>query len=249
MTNGDGLKRFLGLGTLAMLAAALSTGLSAAPANKPVAGVIIDVRGAPTIKASADGKKDKLKLQQFVYEGDVIKTNRGDKAALAFVGGAEMRINENSEFTVESGGGAKPTSVYTKAGEAWTRMLHGKAGMNIRSPLAVAAVRGTEADVDVAQRMTVKVYEGLVDVQNQHGLQSLRAGMMTQVAGGQAPEPPRSMTPADFKNWQDQLKPKDIDKAVDRLHGEAERNRTLNLRFKGKDGQEKQLDIKLKKKE
>lgn len=242
-------KRVLGAGALAALGAGLGTGLSAAPTQKPVAGIIIAVTGAPMIKASADGKRDKLKLQQMVYEGDVIKTNRGDKAAIAFVGGAEMRINENSEFSVESGGGSRPTSVFTRGGEAWTRLLHGKAGMNIRSPLAVAAVRGTEADIDVAARMTVKVYEGLVDVQNQHGLQSLRAGMMTEVGGpGQAPAAPRSMTPADFKNWQEGLKPKDIDKSLERLNGEAEKSRTLNLKFKGKDGTEKSLDIKLKKK-
>jgi hypothetical protein len=50
--------------------------------------------------------------------------------------------------------------------------LHGKAGMQIKSPTAVAAVRGTEADVDVDNRMVVKVYEGLVDVSNDQGSQS-----------------------------------------------------------------------------
>ncbi|TPW20288.1 MAG: exported protein, TonB-dependent receptor [Elusimicrobia bacterium] len=247
--NGELAKRLLGLGTIGAMAAALSTGLAAAPAPKPVAGVIIDVKGSPTLKAAADGKTLKLKLQQFIYEGDVIKTGTAERAAMAFVGGAEMRINESSEFQVESGGGAKPTSVYTKAGQAWTRLLHGKSGMNLRSPLAVAAVRGTEADVDVDDRMSVKVYEGLVDVQNEYGSQSLRAGMMTEVAGaGQAPGAPRAMDPNEYGAWQNQLDPKDIAGQLKRLASEADKSRSINLKFKGKDGTEKSLDIKLKKK-
>lgn len=244
------LKRVLGAGVLAALASGLGAGLSAAPAAKVVAGVIIDVKGVPMLKAAADGKKAKLKLQQYVYNKDVIKTEKGERVAIAFVGGAEMRINENSEFAIESGGGSKPTSVYTKAGDAWTRLLHGSkgAGFNVRSPLAVAAVRGTEADIDVGARMTVKVYEGLVDIQNAQGLQSLRAGQMSQVGAGQAPAPPRAMSPGDFATWQGELKPQGVDAAVDRLKTEADKNRTLNLRFKGKDGVEKSLDIKLKKK-
>lgn len=242
-------KRVLGLGAMAALAGALATGLAAAPSPKPVAGVIIDVKGSPTIKSAADGKTLKLKLQQFVYEGDLLKTGVGERAAMAFVGGAEMRINESSEFQVESGGGAKPTSVFTKTGQAWTRLLHGKSGMNLRSPLAVAAVRGTEADVDVDDRMSVKVYEGLVDVQNQYGSQSLQAGMMTEVAGaGQAPQAPKAMNPGDYGSWQNQLDPKDIAGQLKRLANEADKSRSINLKFKGKDGSEKSLDIKLKKK-
>ncbi len=137
-------QRFLGLAVLAAMGAGLSTGLSAASAPRPVAGVIVDVKGKPSVTRSADGKTGTLKMRDFVYDGDAIKTGSGDRAALAFVGGAEMRINESSEFTVETGGGSKPTSVYTKAGQAWTRLLHGKAGMNVRSPLAVASVRGTD---------------------------------------------------------------------------------------------------------
>ncbi|MDE2292297.1 MAG: hypothetical protein KGL53_09460, partial [Elusimicrobia bacterium] len=152
-------------------------------------------------------------------------------------------------FAIESGGGITATSVFTKAGDAWTRLLHGRAGMNVRSPLAVAAVRGTEADVDVSHRMTVKVYEGLVDVQNQYGAQSLRAGMMTQVSGaGQAPQAPHTMAPGDYGSWQQTLKPKDVAGALQRLEGEADKTRTLQFHFKGKDGKDKSLDIQIHKK-
>ena len=242
-------QRFLGLAALAALGAVLSTGLSAGSSPRPVAGVIVDIKGKPSVTRSADGKTGTLKMRDFVYDGDAIKTGSGDRAALAFVGGAEMRINESSEFTVESGGGAKPTSVYTKAGQAWTRLLHGKAGMNVRSPLAVASVRGTEADVDVEKRMTVKVYEGLVDVQNQFGKQSLQAGMMTQVAGaGQAPQQPKTMAPGDYTSWQNTLSPKDLGENLKKLNNEAEKNRSINLKFKDKDGKEKSVDIQIQKK-
>lgn len=246
MNMNDGVtKRGLGLLTIGALGAVLSVCIQAAPTPRPVAGVVVDVRGKPTLKAASDGKSGRAKLNQFVYNGDSLKTGKGEAAAIAFVGGAEMRINENSEFVIDSGGGAKPTSVSTKVGQAWTRLLHGKSQMEVHTPLAVAAVRGTEADVDVDKRLSVKVYEGLVDVQNQYGTQSLRAGMMTEVAGaGQAPQAPRTMKPEDYAKWQDELSPKDLENALKKLEAEAGRTGVLNLKFKGKDGKEKSLELK-----
>ncbi|MBI5594898.1 MAG: FecR domain-containing protein [Elusimicrobia bacterium] len=243
--NDAGLKRGLGSLTVAALGAVLAVCIQAAPTPRPVAGVVVDLKGKPTLKSAADGKSARVALNQFVYNGDSVKTGTGEAAAIAFVGGAEMRINADSEFVIDSGGGAKPTSVSTKVGQAWTRLLHGKSQMEVHTPLAVAAVRGTEADVDVDQRLSVKVYEGLVDVQNQFGSQSLRAGMMTEVSGaGQAPQAPKTMKPEDYAKWQEDLSPKDLENALKKLDAEAERTGVLNLKFRGKDGTEKSLDLK-----
>lgn len=239
--------------TMQALIPALALGLSlaAAPpvqARGAVAGVVIDVQGKPKVKRKDAGSYKKLKLNKFVYEGDVIKTGPSDKAAVAFVGGAELRINSNSEFVMESGGGRKATSVFTRLGQAWTRLLHGKAGMRVRSHVAVAAVRGTEADVDVSDRMTVKVYEGLVDLANQHGKTSLQAGQMSQVGGANmAPGAARKMQSSDFGTWQNGLVPKKLQKNLRRLQSEAEKTRTLKIKGM-KDGQPYERTFKLKKK-
>ncbi|MBI3288653.1 MAG: FecR domain-containing protein [Elusimicrobia bacterium] len=224
--------------------------LASAPARaaaEVVAGVIIVIKGAPNVKSAGSGFVKPLKRNQFVNEGDQIITKAGEYASIAFIGGAEVRISENSAFVVESGGGQKPTRLFTALGKAWTRMLqgHGHAGISIRTPSAVAAVRGTEADVESNERMTVKVYEGFVDVFNDQGKQALKAGEMTQVANAQsAPEAPKTMSESDKQSWQDDLKADGVEKQIGRLQKEADRRRSLEL--KTKDG--KTIKINLEKK-
>lgn len=219
-----------------------------AGSSRVVAGVLIAMTGRPLLQVPGSESWDKLKLNQFIYEGDTLRTSSGEKAAVALVGGAEVRINERSVFVMESGGGRKAASLSTKAGQAWTRLLHGRSTVQVRSALAVCSVRGTEADVDVGDRMTVKVYEGLVDVFNDQGRQSLTAGQMTQVAGpGAAPQAPKTLAPGDVGDWQNGLKAVDVEKNIQRLNKEAVRTRALELEL-NKDGQKKKIQLKFEKK-
>lgn len=232
-----------------LVAAFVFGSVSIVEAKDIVAGVVIDVKGKPVVARQGSTKWRRLRNNRYVYEKDTIKTAKGERVAIAFIGGAEVRVNEKSEFVVNSGGGRKRTSLFTKAGQAWTRMLHGRAGLDIRTPVAVAAVRGTEADVDIRDRMTVKVYEGHVNVNNQHGSQSLTAGMMTNVTGGSAPAAPRRMSASDYTSWQTGLDPKNLEKRLKKLHKKAGQKREIKLKFKGKDGKPKELNIKLEKKQ
>ncbi|MDE2140967.1 MAG: FecR domain-containing protein [Elusimicrobia bacterium] len=229
-------------------ALALLLGLGAAPARaagEAVAGVVIVIKGAPTVMRKGTHTFRKLKLNQYVNEGDELVTKAGEFASIAFIGGAEVRISESSTFVVENGGGTTPTQLFTSLGKAWTRLLSGHSGINIRTPSAVAAVRGTEADVEAGDHTTVKVYEGHVDVFNDHGKQALTAGQMTHVASAQvAPEPPKSMTAADRQNWQDALQGKGVEKQIERLQKEADRRRSLELRTK--DGKKIKLNLEKK---
>lgn len=221
----------------------------AAKPKQPVVGVVMALNGKPQVQRKDAAKWEKLKMSAFVYEGDTVKTGSNEQVAMAIMGGAEFRINENSTYVMESGGGAKPASMMAKLGQAWTKLLHGKSQVQIRSNLAVCSVRGTEADVDVADRLTVKVYEGFVDVANSQGKQSLSAGQMTQVAApGAAPQAPRAMGQGDYGTWQNNLKPSDIEQNLNKLNKEAERIRTLELNYKDKEGKDKKVKMKMEKK-
>lgn len=221
-------------------------------AEGPVAGVVVSLEGRPQMKTAGKDAYKRVKVNDMVHEGDTLKTGKGERVGVAFVGGAELRVNEESVFTVQSGGNAtKPTSVFTSFGDAWTRLLtgHGGPGIQVKSPVAVAAVRGTEADIDVSDRMAVKVYEGLVDVMNDKGKTSLRAGQQSSVSGaGQAPSAAMKMSPQDYRNWQDSIKPKDLDKALKLLNTAADKNRTLELEMKAKDGSRKKVKLNFEKK-
>lgn len=245
--NDGGFRRCLST-MLALLLVAAATGFARAAA--PVAGVVISIEGKPEFKKAGAKAFKPLKFNEMLNEGDTVKTGPGVRVAVAFVGGAELRINENSSFKMESGGGAKPTSVYTEFGNAWTRLLHGKSGMQVRTPSAVAAVRGTEADVNQGDGpMTVKVYEGFVDVINPKGTTALRAGQQTSVAGGgSAPGAAKAMSVSDYGTWQNALKAKDLSGSLKMLEAAADKSRTLDLEMKGKDGKAKKVRMHFEKK-
>ncbi len=233
-----------------LLAALLVLTAASARAVAPVAGVVISVEGKPEMQRAGAKSFKPLKFNEMLREGDTVKTGHGTRVAVAFVGGAELRINEDSSFKMESGGGNKPTSVYTQFGNAWTRLLHGKSGMNVRTPSAVAAVRGTEADVDYGTGpMTVKVYEGFVDVTNDQGTTALRAGQQTSVAGaGQAPQAAKAMSPSDYGTWQNALKAADLNQSLKLLDAAAVKERTLDLDMQDKDGKAKKVRLNFEKK-
>lgn len=221
-----------------------------ARAAAPVAGVVISMEGKAELQKVGEKDFKALKFNDMVREGDTVKTGHGVRVGIAFVGGAELRINEDSSFKMESGGGSKPTSVFTQFGNAWTRLLHGRSGMNVRTPNAVAAVRGTEADVNLTNGpMTVKVYEGFVDVMNDKGTTALKAGQQTAVAGaGAAPAAAQTMSATDYGTWQNALKAADLNKSLKLLETAASKERALDLDMKGKDGKQKKVRMHFEKK-
>lgn len=214
----------------------------------PIAGVVVSVEGRPESK-ELGGSYRRMKVNQMVHEGDIVKTEKGERVGIAFVGGAELRINENSEFEIQSGGGAKPVSVKTRLGDVWTRLIGKHSGIQIRTPAAVAAVRGTECDVNVNERVDVKVYEGHVDLENEKGTTSLRAGQQASVGGvGQAPGAAQEMKPSDYGTWQNGLQPVDLAKSLSLLNKAADKERTLELKMKDKDGKDKTIKMNFEKK-
>lgn len=235
---------------LSFMAAIGLLAAGSARAASPVAGVVISLEGKPEVQRAGAKEFKPLKFNDMLREGDSVKTGKGARVAVAFVGGAELRINEDSSFKMESGGGSKPTSVFTEFGNAWTRLLHGKSGMRVRTPNAVAAVRGTEADVNYGDGpMTVKVYEGFVDVMNDKGTTALRAGQQTQVAGaGSAPQAARDMAAQDYGTWQNGLKAANLNKSLKLLDEAAVKDRALDLDMKDKDGKSKKVRMHFEKK-
>lgn len=231
-----------------LTAAALAVALAVPALAAPVAGVVVSLQGKPEAKSGSQSYK-RMKLNQIVYEGDLVKTDKGERVGIAFVGGAELRINENSVFEIQSGGGAKPVSVKTRLGVVWTRLIGKHSGIMIRTPAAVAAVRGTECDVNVNERVDVKVYDGHVDLTNEKGTTSLRAGQQASVAGaGEAPGAAQTMAKSDYGTWQDGLQPSDLNKSLELLNKAADKSRTLELEMKDKDGQSKKVKLNFEKK-
>ncbi|MFH1726760.1 MAG: FecR domain-containing protein [Elusimicrobiota bacterium] len=238
-------------GALALAAGLLCGSRVAAAADRPVQGVAVAVEGAPQLKRPDSPKPVPLDVGMFLRQGDVVETRRGDLASLALLSGVEIRLNEKTVFEVKDGGtGSLPAVVAFKIGQVWTRMLHRRAQVRIGTPLAVVSVRGTEVDAAISGRLDVKVYEGHADVFNEHGRQALTAGQVTRVASAaDAPEAPRKMGKEDREVWQKGIRPKRIERLLERAQKmrRDQKELELKLRYK-KGGKKKTFRFKLREK-
>jgi len=132
-----------------------------------VAAVITQVIGAVYVKP-ADKKDFRVaKKGEFIYEGSVIKTGAGDKAALSFVNGIEVKINESTTYVVKPTHPARRgqgSDTGLQKGQMWFKLLKKGAKFQIKTPVAAVSIRGTEGDVSFGNTMRAMCYEGSFNV-------------------------------------------------------------------------------------
>ncbi len=233
-----------------LLSAAAFAAAAALPAGgfcaEKISAMVVFVSGDAQLKRAGGEAYAELKLNDSLSPGDSVKTGAGAKVSLVTKGGAEVRINENSTFDVP-GKSALREMYELRVGQVWSRMLSRMSKLSVRTPSAVCAVRGTEADIEQKEILTVKVYEGHVDLENSAGKQALRAGQLSTVSGGGAPAAPRQMTAGEMGKWQEGIDVKDIGKYLEKMGLSADGGKKLKLKV-DKGGKAKDVEIKLKKK-
>jgi ferric-dicitrate binding protein FerR (iron transport regulator) len=158
------------------VSALLSASLLAAPLAVPspaeakdVAAVITQIVGALYVKRSSDAVFRKAKKGEFVYEGTVLKTGKGDKAALSFVNGVEVKINENTTYMVRPTRPSKKgqgNDTALKTGRVWFKVLKKGTKFDIKTPVAAVSVRGTEGDLHMmgGGNFRASCYEGTFNI-------------------------------------------------------------------------------------
>jgi hypothetical protein len=118
---------------------------------------------------SSDWKK--AKPNQPVFEGTVIRTQAKSRCEIILTGGGKIRLGENSELELNDAD-VKPMvknfNANLKKGNIWVsaKAAFGeKKNIAIRTPTAVAAIRGTKFRAKAgADESSVLVYDGKVDV-------------------------------------------------------------------------------------
>ena len=121
--------------------------------------------------SSIPGKWEHAKPNQPVYEGNVIRTQARSRCEITLTGGGKVRISENSELELneaEVKPMVKSFNANLKKGNVWVsaKAAFGeKKSINLRTPTAVAAIRGTKYRAKAGEdESSVLVYEGKVDV-------------------------------------------------------------------------------------
>lgn len=115
--------------------------LAAAP-NPPAAGRLVKAQGDVTIESPSGGRlgKDGAALA----EGDAVSTAEGATALVELADGSRLKLRESSRLRIVVSG--KSAELNLALGSVFAKVRKRLAGENflVRTPSAVAAVRGTE---------------------------------------------------------------------------------------------------------
>lgn len=156
---------------------------------------VMDVRGEALLYTAANPDGVAAETDVPLEEGDRLVTGPGASVEIGIDGGSVLTIEENSDFTLKDARPASTTFSLT-LGTLLAKIKKLAAGeaLQVQSPTAVAAVRGTEFGVEVAagEETHVGVFdEGSVEVRGQQGEASvLSPNQETRVARGMAAERP-----------------------------------------------------------
>lgn len=131
----------------------------------------------------ADGRSVRLqgKGSLDLFEGDVLKTDPGGQALIEFTDGTRVAINEQTTFSIRSRqprGGGLIRILKSLVGEIWVNTREGPRPLEVETPVATAAIKGTEFNLKVLPdgRSYLTVVEGLVEFGTPFGTCPIRTG-------------------------------------------------------------------------
>jgi tetratricopeptide (TPR) repeat protein len=160
------------------------------PRPNPAAGSIVAAKGGEEMRFVREDLWRAAQVRQDVIGGDVLRTNAIGNLAILFADQTQIRVGRNSTLTVNevAGGGSGTTQLNLDAGNIWARATRGGTGVNVKTPAAVAAIRGTDWSLSVeGSRTSLIVLEGVVELRNPQGSVTVRQGEGALVSIGQAP--------------------------------------------------------------
>ncbi len=171
-----------------------------------VQGPVDVVRGSQTLPATA---------QLALQAGDVIRTGAGARAALLLTDGTQLKLAANSTLQLKQVSPRRPGKVTPVAagglrtvlqffvGESWLRSTAPADQLEIETPSASVATKGTELALAVAPDggTVLSVVDGLVRVANPRGAVLVAQGEQATAQVGQAPTKRVLLNPLDAVQW------------------------------------------------
>jgi len=174
-----------------------------------VAAIVTSISGTLLVLPYKTEKWVEARKGTFLYEGDQLKTGPNSKAAITFANGIELKINENSTFTIQiTEEKEMKNAIDLFIGEIFSKVMIEGVKFEMRTPVAVAAVRGTEFNTKVKEDKltTFLVYKGIVEVWNELGSVTLTQAKRTVVQPNQAPQPPEEVNLELEPKWQEEVR-------------------------------------------
>jgi len=178
-----------------------------------VVAAISSMKGNVKIRSANQRKFDTAYKAQMIRTGDWLKTDKNVFVAIVFLDGSIIKIQSNTEIEIKSSritAKELKTQMYISEGQAWSKISKQNNGeFKIKTPTAVASVKGTEFDIDfddMSESTSLVVLEGEVEFGNELG--TVIAGAMQGASVTQDEAPVEyTVAPEDLPNWQNNTDP------------------------------------------
>lgn len=165
-------------------------------------GSVVYITGNAEYSQWGDQQFTKLESGQQVHLGAKIRTQTGSLVKLLLHETNEVLIKQNSELLLEkfssADKGVLEEEISLKKGAAEAEVNSGKVQNRfiIKTPAAIAAVRGTEFRINSSgDQMRGEVLEGKIDVSSDTSSQSVPAGFGVAATKGKKILPPKALPP------------------------------------------------------
>lgn len=194
------------------LACALAWPCTAPAAVPPgAAAEILSLQGLGDQRPAAATQWQPARAAQPLAAGDSVRTREAAKMAVLFADQTQVRLHQNTTLQVKSlATPAQPlTRLVLGAGRAWaqTKRADGS-GLEVQTPAAVAAIRGTDWDLEVGLdgRTVLTVLSGVVELSNDQGQVRVAANEAALAEVGKAPVRLVLSRPRDRIQWVNALR-------------------------------------------
>ncbi len=192
------------------------------------------------VKVLRKGTKDEIDAQKgmLLYGGDLIKTSELSRAALILSDGSVTKLHEKTNLVlVDDQANKKINRLKLLLGQLWASIKKQKHTLEIDTPSAVAAIKGTvlELKVKADHEAQLIVWEGLVEFSNQSGKVDVSASYSSTAVPGSKPRTPHKIDLSRQDQW--------FESVV-----EIPTEKELKLKIMDKNGHEQQLNINYNKK-
>lgn len=191
--------------------------LAAAPSWAQEAnGVMMVVKGDIKVTSGKDGKTEGAKVGRKVFAGDSIMAGPDSRAKVVMSDRNILNVSPDSKIVIEkyatdAKGESKNVEIKVEYGKVRAQIEQkydgDKSKFNIKTPTAVAGVRGTDFITGFnrqTRQTSVVTFSGMVAVGNMgpngqiQNAVFVRPGQTTNVGAGATPEPPKAMPKEDL---------------------------------------------------
>ena len=190
--------RIIGLGLLLGLSSP-APAFAQTPAG-PVARAV-SVQGTVEAQRAGQSSWQAVRLNDTYSPGDAIRVGERSRADLAMLDQSVLRLNANTEITVQAVKDERTGVVNLLRGAAHF-FSRGPRSLEVQTPFTVAGVRGTEFYIGLEpDRALLTVFEGTVLAQSQAGSLTLTSGQSAVAETGKAPVLRVVARPRDAVQW------------------------------------------------